>query len=156
MSTTQKTLVALVLSLALVGCGPTPVCSVAPSRPIVGFSVTTTTGGDSTNANIYFCVTRKSAGAEECFILDDPFKDDFEPHEVNTFNPTLKTPIPAGELAGFVIQNRGGGFLDNSWGMEALRVEAVLDDGSRKILYEVTGGIGLSAGDSHDSSDCSY
>jgi hypothetical protein len=142
-------------ALLLVACGPTPVCHPAPTRAIVGFVVTTTTGSDSTNANIYFCVMRKSAGTADCFLLDDIAADDFEQHEVNTFKPSLMSPIAAGDLSGFTIENRGGGFLDNSWGMAALRVAAVLDDGSRALLYEVSG-VDLDAGDAHDSSKCSY
>jgi hypothetical protein len=147
-----------VAALAINACelGSTALCGMAPSAPIVGFIVTTTTGSDPTNANIYFCTTRKSTGVEECHTLDKLLEDDFEAHEVNTFTWNVSAPIAAGDLDRFIIKNAGGGFLDNSWSMEALRVEALLQSGGTVLLYEEKMSERMDKGDTYDSSQCTY
>jgi hypothetical protein len=133
-------------------------CGGAPTEPIIGFAVTTVTGDDSTNANITFCYQRRSDGSEECELLDDPFADDFEQHEVNHFQVDVASPIAAGDLERFRLKNTGGGFLgNNSWDLVGLTVEAVLQSGPTVLLLRAEEmSVNLDEGDDLDSSQCTY
>lgn len=144
-------------ALAIGGCD-SATCGAAPTAPIVGFVVTTTTGNDSTDADIYFCFTRRSTGAEACELLDILSEDDFEIGEVNTFEWGLAAPIAPGDLEGFVIRNSGGAhlFADNEWDLEHLRVEGALEGGEIVLLYDEETAEKLSEGETYDSSQCEY
>jgi hypothetical protein len=149
---------ALGAALAVGGCHRfEPECGDAPTEAIMGFVVTTETGDNSTNANIYFCYQLESAGTANCTLLDDPLADDFSPSEVNQFEVNTTSPIAVGDLEGFSLQNRGGGFLDNDWELVGLRVEAVLASGSTVLLLSASDvSETLDEGDALDSSHCRY
>lgn len=145
--------------LTVIGCDSyTPVCSAAPTEPIVGFVVTTVTGDDGTDADILFCYTLRSTALEDCTGLDEAWADDFEPHQINTFEVSATSTIEPGDFEQFLIRNTGGGILiDNSWDLVELRVAARLEDGGTAMLFEtVEMSVNLDAGDTLDSSQCTY
>lgn len=109
-------------------------CGTPAAETIASLAVTTVTGTDGTDANIYFCIVRASSGAPECFDLDTA-RDDFEAHQTDTFTVSFGTPIAIGDLRGFYIENRGGGVFGNNWDLVGLRVEATGISGARWDIY---------------------
>jgi hypothetical protein len=134
---------ALLLAVFAEGCGDdcepygSATCRQLPvegATRIVGFEVTTVTGGDSSDATIHFCVEQKSTTFEMCEDMDTS-GDDFESGVTETF--TLGQSLDSPDFAGFTLVNRGGAVFGNDeWEMVALRVVALLEGGDRFIVYD--------------------
>jgi hypothetical protein len=135
-------------------------CGDAPTLDILSFTVTTRTGEDQSDANIFFCVRLRSTpppGTPICTNLDTT-SDDFEEGNLDVFQVT--TPVAAGDLARFWLENRGGAFLDNNeWEVVRLRVDATLADGTTTNLYwdrEIDCENQIDSGDDYLPKACSY
>jgi hypothetical protein len=140
-------------------------CGVAASDDIDGFRITTTTGSDESDADIYFCV-RTKAGSESCEQLSEFLNDNFQEGAIEEFEVDIE--VDAGDLDSFRIENRGGGDFTpdpvgdivspgNDWDLAGLKVEADVD-GSYILLYretDICGGY-LDAGDSYTPMSCTY
>lgn len=115
-------------------------CGVAPDVPLEGFMVTTTTGSDASDADIYFCVEFKD-GQERCEELSG-IGDDFDAHETDEYMISLS--VEPGQLAGFYVHNRGGAPFDNrlgltdgnDWSLAGLRIQGLTSDGRALKLYD--------------------
>ena len=124
-------------SLRKADCAPntSATCFDLPPDDIDSFHVTIGTGGDGTDADIFFCVEQRDAAGEECRILDNALIDDFEPESVDDFN--IYIAVVAGQLDRIFIDNRAGAiFGNNDWHIAALTVDAISASGSTRIYDE--------------------
>jgi hypothetical protein len=111
-------------------------CRDAPSGAIDSFVVTTITGDDSSDADINFCVRRKSVAGDVCRPLSTT-RDDFQRDAIDTFEIPLS--LDAGDLHSFFIENTGGAiFGNNEWQIVGLTVEAVAAEGDM-VIYDEPG-----------------
>jgi hypothetical protein len=124
-----------VLVLWGAGCGSEVICGEPFPKPVNEFLVTLTTGDEATDMDIHFCYLRKSGGGWNCHNLDSS-ANNFERGMTETFTVPANPPVEVGDLENLRIKNAGGGFLEYSWDMKALTVEALLEGGSRHLLYE--------------------
>jgi hypothetical protein len=120
------------------GCVPSapPDCSSAPDEAIESFQVTIGTGADATDADIYFCITRKSDAVRDCAELDNLGEDDFDEGSVEDYNVDLA--VDAGDLDELWVENRGdapGLSMDgNDWTLQSFRVVAITASGSTELV----------------------
>ncbi len=125
---------ALLTSGCICDAHESAVCGVLPADTITSFVVTTRTGADTTDADIYFCVDADSWSAPNCANMDTPI-DNFERNQVDEF--TLPISVPAGEFRRFWIENRGHAiFGNNEWEIAGLSVEAQVAGGTSMVIYE--------------------
>lgn len=135
-------------------------CSPAPDDDtITAFTVTTRTGEDQTDADLFFCFQLDSNPADQCAILDNA-GDCFDEGETNVFAVGAFTPIAPGDLDRFWLENRGGGFLgNNEWEIVTLQLDATTSDGSLVPLYRHAGiecGNAIDEGDRYRPKRCGY
>lgn len=112
-------------------------CFDAPADAISSFRVVTTTGEDSSDAEIFFCVEIKSRSGEICREMATA-GDDFQAHRTDVFDVTLD--VDPGDLEGFFIENQGGAVFGNEeWELVGLTVEARTQTGELIEIYDEPG-----------------
>ena len=107
--------------------------------------------------DIHFCYLRRSGGGWVCHNLDTP-DNNFERGMTESFNVPAIPPIDVGDLENIRIKNVGGGFLEYSWDMKGLTVEALLQGGGSHLLYEVfwDDAYNLSRNEAYTQTSCSF
>jgi hypothetical protein len=97
-------------------------CFDAPAEAIESFRVVTTTGDDSSDADIFFCVELKSRSGEVCREMATA-GDDFQSNRTDVFDVAIA--VDPGDLDEVFIKNQGNAvFGNNEWEIVGLTVEA--------------------------------
>jgi len=91
----------------------------------------------------------------DCLALDN-IGDDFESGKTDTF--TLSVPaIAVGDFQEFSILNSGGGFLELSWDLAGLKLEAILESGTHHLMYDQPDvDTNLKKGESYHADQCEW
>jgi hypothetical protein len=132
-------------------------CTV-PAGELSGFEVSVTTGRVATDADIFFCVQRRSDANRDCALMGEEFVDDWDVGSIGTYRIT--TTVAAGDLAGVTIENRGDApdlsFDGNSWELDGVRVVAQTSTGGVLVLEEEDLGFAMDAGDRWEPTSCFF
>ncbi|KYF73158.1 hypothetical protein BE11_19670 [Sorangium cellulosum] len=116
--------IAVVLTLSACGDDPDPT--------ILHILVSTTTGAQSTDADIELCLTRGDTNEELCDLLDDPLHNDFESNQEDTFSAFNGIDLNIARAGGFpAVKNvyfKNTSVTNESWNMTAFALDAFVVD----------------------------
>ena len=147
----------ILLALAAAGCRGTDerhclLDEVDPAFEVVEVEVTTTTGREGTDSDVFLDV--EIAGAsDQALYLDDPGSDNFEAFSTETFSVPV-SPFAAGDVERMQIRKDSSLFEAGDWRLDGLTVAFVDASGDSALAYDNPDGVEHLTGDEDKNLRC--
>lgn len=122
-----------------------------PDVFVTEVEVTTTTGSEATDSDIYL-VLELEDGTQQGLYLDDPSTDNFEAFATETFVVPISTTV--GEIEHIDIQKDTSFLEGGDWDLDGLTVTFLDDSGTRYVAYDNTDGVEHMTGDERTDLAC--
>ncbi|WP_437725307.1 hypothetical protein [Sorangium sp. So ce861] len=122
---------------AIAGALAISACGSEPDLVIHSLRVTTTTGAQSSDADINLCLTRGDTNEEVCDLLDLPLEDNFESNQEDSFSVDYGTDIDVSRAGGVpAVKNvyfMNTGAIDEPWNMTSFVLDAWIIDNAGEV-----------------------